>query len=50
MLCNRYGEVKHFYHPAVEYAVIEADIKKLLEEKFLEERYNRLLNPPDNLL
>lgn len=31
-LCNRYGEVKHYYAAGVEYAVIEADIKRLLEE------------------
>ena len=38
-LCNRYGEVKHYYGPQVEYAVIESDIRKLLEEKFYEQRY-----------
>jgi glutathione peroxidase-family protein len=38
-LCNRYGEVKHFYGPNVEYAMIEADIKKLLEEQFYEKKY-----------
>jgi hypothetical protein len=27
--------------------VIEADIKALLEEKFYEEKYRLLLNPPD---
>ena len=31
-LCNRYGEVKHQYPAQTEYAKIEADIKKLLEE------------------
>lgn len=49
-LCNRYGEVKHFYNPGVEFAVIETDVRKLLEEQFNESRYNKLLNPPDNYL
>jgi glutathione peroxidase-family protein len=31
-LTNRYGEVKFYYGPRTEYAVIEADIRKLLEE------------------
>ena len=38
-LCNRYGEVKHYYPPQTEYAIIEADIKRLLEEKFYAEKY-----------
>lgn len=46
-LTNRYGEVKHQYGPNVEYAVIEADIRKLLEEAFYEKRYRELLEPPD---
>lgn len=46
-LCDRYGEVKHYYAPQVEYAVIEADIKRLLEEKFYEPKYRSLLDPPD---
>ena len=29
-LTNKYGQVKHYYSPHVETAVIEADIKKLL--------------------
>ncbi|CDW77892.1 glutathione peroxidase [Stylonychia lemnae] len=48
LLCNRYGEVKKYYSPSIEFAVIEADVRKLLEEEFLEERYNKLLNPPDH--
>lgn len=44
---NRYGEVKHYYGPQTEYAVIEADIRKLLEEKFIEQKYQHLLDPPD---
>jgi glutathione peroxidase-family protein len=46
-LCNRYGEVKHYYAPQTEFAVIEADLKRLLEEKFYEQRYKQLLDPPD---
>jgi|LauGreDrversion4_2_1035121.scaffolds.fasta_scaffold1039295_1 glutathione peroxidase len=46
-LCNRYGEVKHYYTPHVEYAIIEADIKRLLEEKYYEKKYKELLDPPD---
>lgn len=46
-LCNRYGEVKHQYSAGIEYAVIEADIKRLLEEKFYEKKYSQLLDPPD---
>ena len=49
-LCDRYGVVKHYYSPNVEYAVIEADIKQLLQDSFNEHRFQKLLNPPDNLL
>ena len=45
-LTNRYGEVKYYYAPQVESAVIEADIKKLLAEDFDEAKFDRLLNPP----
>ena len=31
-ILNRYGQVKHFYGSNVEWPVIEADIKKLLDE------------------
>ncbi len=31
-LCNRYGQVKHYYPGRVEMAVIEGDIKKLIQE------------------
>ena len=44
-LTNRYGEVKHYYGPRTEYAVIEADIKKLLEEQFIPKKYEQLLEP-----
>ena len=47
-LCNRYGEVKHFYSPQVEHAVIEGDIKKLLEQEFDREQLQRLLDPPED--
>lgn len=33
-LLNRYGQVKHFYSPSVEWPVIEADIKNLLDEEW----------------
>jgi hypothetical protein len=33
--------------PNADYAIIEADIKKLLEEKFYEKKYKALLEPPD---
>ena len=45
-LTNKYGEVKHFYAPSVETAVIEADIKRLLREDFDEKKFDKLLNPP----
>ena len=38
-LCNKYGEVKHQYEPSIEIAVIEADIRKLLDEEFFEEKF-----------
>ena len=38
-LCNKYGEVKHYYEPSVEIAIIEADIRKLLDEEFFEETF-----------
>ena len=46
-LTNRFGQVKHYYPPQVEIAVIEADIKKLLQEDFSEKRFEKLLNPPN---
>ena len=49
-VCNRFGEVKHYYNPQVEMAVIEADIKVLVEEEFSEEVFRSLLNPPDNFV
>jgi len=49
-LCNRYGEVKHYYGGGVEMAVIEADIKHLLEEEYNEATFRLLLNPPDNFV
>ena len=45
-MTNKYGEVKHFYAPSVETAVIEADIKRLLREDFDEKKFDKLLNPP----
>ena len=45
-LTNRYGEVKHYYSPQVEIAVIEADIKRLLAEEFHEAKFEKLHNPP----
>ena len=33
-LCDRYGKVKKYYDPNVEVAIIEADIKALVEEEF----------------
>jgi glutathione peroxidase-family protein len=46
-LTNRYGEVKYYYGPQTEYAMIEQDIKRLLTEKFFEQKYKELLDPPD---
>ena len=47
-LTNRNGQVKHYYNPEVEMAVIEADIRTLIEEEFREEFYRQLLDPIDN--
>jgi glutathione peroxidase-family protein len=33
-LTDRYGQVKHYYSPDVEMAVVEADIRNLIEEEF----------------
>ena len=33
-LCNRYGEVKHYYPPSTDLAVIEQDIAKLIKEEY----------------
>jgi hypothetical protein len=46
-LCNRYGEVKYYYRPEEDYAKIEEDIKRLLTERFVQEKYDDLINPPD---
>jgi hypothetical protein len=47
-LLNRYGQVKHYYTGMTEMAVIEADIKLLIEEDFIQNVFEQLLNPPDN--
>lgn len=46
-LCNRYGQVKHYYPPSTELAVIENDIKDLIAEKYVEKKYRDLIEPPD---
>ena len=46
-LLNRYGQVKHYYSPSVELPVIEADIKRLLEEEWTEQRWKDLVEPVD---
>ena len=33
-LCNRFGQVRKFYGPKTELAVIESDIRELLQEKY----------------
>lgn len=38
-LCNRYGVVKHFYGPNTELAVIENDIKKLIDQQYYPNLY-----------
>ncbi len=49
-VCNRYGEVKHYYTGATEMATIEGDIKKLIAEEFEAPKFDLLLNPPDNFV
>lgn len=46
-LCNRYGEVKKYYGPRVELAIIEADVKELIKEQFNQKRYKNLIEPVD---
>ena len=46
-LTNKYGQVRYYYSPHIETAVIEADIKKLLQEEYFEQKFEKLLNPPD---
>ena len=46
-LCNRYGEVKKYYGPKIEIAVIEADIRELINEQFNEQIYKDLIEPVD---
>jgi len=46
-LCNRYGEVKHYYPPSTELAIIETDIKDLIEEKFILKKWKDLIEPPE---
>ena len=46
-LTNKYGEVKHYYAPQVEMAVIEADIKKLLLEEYSDTKFEKFINPSD---
>lgn len=38
-LANRYGQVKHYYHPSVELAIIERDIRNLISEEYFKKRY-----------
>jgi len=42
--------VKHYYTGMTEMAVIEADIKLLIEEDFMQNLFEQLLNPPDNFV
>lgn len=49
-LCNRYGQVKHYYGPQTEMATIEGDIRKLVEDEFDQAVFKDLLNPPDNFV
>ena len=46
-LCNKYGEVEKYYGPTVEIAKIEADVKELIKEEFLEKKYRDLIEPVD---
>ena len=39
-LCNKYGEVRHMYLPQTEWPVIEADIKRLLQEEFDQRKFH----------
>ena len=47
-LTNRYGVVKHYYMPQTDMAMIEGDIRLLIEEEYRERKYKELLDPPDN--
>ena len=49
-LCNRYGEVQHYYTGSTELAVIESDIAKLIKEDYVLEKYRSLIEPPDMFL
>ena len=46
-LFNRYGEMRNYYPPSTELAVIEADIKDLLKEVYMDKKYRELIEPPD---
>ena len=47
---DRYGQVQHYYSGATEFAVIEADIKRLIQDEFDQKKFDALLNPPDNFV
>ena len=46
-LFDRYGEMRHYYTPSVELAIIEADIAELLRGPYEEKKYKQLLEPLD---
>lgn len=46
-LLNRYGQVRHYYSAGTEWPVIEADIKRLLEEEYTEKKWKEVVEPQD---
>ena len=46
-LCNRYGALEKHYPPSAEYAIIERDIAELLKVMYNEEKFKRMVEPPD---
>jgi len=49
-LCDRYGVVRHYYNPSIEIGKIEPDLKKLLDERFEDKKFEQLLNPPNEFI
>ena len=46
-LMDKYGVVQHHYSPSVELAIVEQDIKNLLEEDWAADKYFDMIDPPD---
>ena len=48
-LCDRNGLLDKYFSPDVEYETIEEEIVRLLGDKFSDEEYDLIINPPEEM-